>query len=449
MSLLVPLALFGWIPLTIFFFLNLKPHHAAIISVIGGTLFLPMAGYNFQGLPPFTKNTVIAIGLILGGQISGHRRAADFRWCRYDVPMLIWCLCPLASSLSNNLGWYDGLSGIWGNISLWGIPYMAGRVYIDNTDKLRDLCIAIVIGGILYLPLCLYEIRMSPQLSNMIYDFFPHTFLMHKRYGGFRPIVFMQHGLMVALWMAATTTAAFWLWRSGELKYIKGVPLSFFTLALILTTILCKSVNGWVALGLGCGGYFIFRLFMSPIPFRLLHLLVPFYILLRISGGISGGEIENFTTGILAEDRIESMSIRLVQEDLFVEKTLQRPLLGWGMIGRAWPRDEESGKRTIEMIDALWLITFSTRGYIGLFSLIVMMLVGPWLILRFIKKQKIGITFDQAGPVLLGLIVILFMIDCLMNGMLNPVYILVSGALLGWYVHKVKWKSVINNSNGQ
>jgi len=63
------------------------------------------------------------------------------------------------------------------------------------------------------------------------------------------------------------------------------------------------------------------------------------------------------------------------------------------------------------------------------------MLVGPWLILRIIKKHKISSTFDQIGPVVLGLIVILFMIDCLMNGMLNPVYILVSGALLGWYVH--------------
>jgi len=326
---------------------------------------------------------------------------------------------------------------------------MAGRVYIDSTDKLRDLCIAIVIGGILYLPLCLYEIRMSPQLSNMIYDFFPHTFLEHKRYGGFRPIVFMQHGLMVALWMAATTTATFWLWRSKELRYIKGVPMSFFTLALIVTTIFCKSVNGWVALALGCGGYFIFRLFLSPIPFRLLHLLVLFYILLRISGGISGGEIENLASGVLDAERMESMSIRLAQEDLFVEKTLQRPLLGWGMIGRAWPKVEESGINAIGMIDALWLITFSTRGFIGLFSLIAMMLVGPWLILRFIKKQKTDTNIDQIGPVLLGLIVIMFMIDCLMNGMINPVYVLISGAILGWYVNKVKVKSVTGFSGDQ
>lgn len=437
MNFLIPVALFGWIPLTIFLFLHLKPHHAAMVSVIGGTLFLPMAGYDPPGLlPPFTKNSVIAIGLFLGARLSGQRRAAHFRWSRYDLPMLVWCLCPLASSLSNGLGVYDGIAGIWGNVSLWGIPYLAGRMYIDNVEKVRDLGVAIVIGGLIYLPLCLYEIRMSPQLSNMIYGFFPHSFAQHHRYGGFRPIVFMQHGLMVALWMAATSTTAFWMWRSGVIKHLKGIPFSLCVLAMIVTAVLCKSANGWIALSLGIGSYFLFRLFRSTKPFRLLALLIPCYMALRIMGTLAASDVEIQMSRFVDAERVDSLAIRLKQEDLFIDKMLQQPLFGWGYMSRAWPRigDDEEGRKAIGMIDALWLIVVSTRGLVGLAAMTAMMLVGPWQALSRLrqKSQHPPDSFPREIPMVLSLVVLLFMIDCLVNGMINPAYILVSGALLGW-----------------
>ena len=432
MSILIPAALFGWIPLTIFLFFHFKPHHAAMISVIGGILFLPVAGFNLPGLPPFTKNSVISIGLILGGRLSGARRTAAFRWSRYDLPMVVWCLCPLASSLSNNLGWYDGVSGVWGNISVWGVPYLAGRVYIDTAEKLHDLCMALVVGGLIYTPLCLYEIRMSPQLSNMVYDFFPHSFAQHRRYGGFRPIVFMQHGLMVSLWMATTTTTAFWLWRSRTLTDIKTIPFSFFLLAMMTTTILCKSANGWIALVLGCGGYFLFLLSRSTRSLRLLILLVPCYMMLRIGGVLEGGQIENLTSRIVDANRTASLAIRLVQEDFFIEKTLIAPIFGWGHIGRAWPRDDETGKKAVKMIDSLWLVIFSTKGLIGLLAMTTMMFIGPWRVLSPTRQQASAPIIPRAGPVVLCFVVLLFMMDSLVNGMINPVYVLVSGALLGW-----------------
>lgn len=434
MTPLVPLMLFGWVPFTIFLFFRLPAHRAVLVSIIGGWLFLPMTGYDLPGLPDYSKNMAIALGLIIGGRLSGQRRAASFHWKIYDIPMLCWCMCPIASSLSNQLGLYNGFAGTFDNFITWGVPYLTGRVYFDNNDKLRDLFLAIVIGGLIYLPLCLYEIRMSPQLSNIFYGFFPHSFLQQKRYGGFRPVVFMQHGLMVALWMAATATAAFWLWRSRELKHVKGIPISIVSLGLIVTAILCKSANGWFSLVLGCGGYFVFRFFKSSWPFRLLILLLPLYILLKITGGISGVMVESVAGRFVDEDRTSSLAIRLLQEDLFIEKTLERPYLGWDMMERGWPRTAKGGS-AIGMIDALWLIVYVKRGFVGIFFLGTMMLIGPWLSLRYLKKQKFEVAFIQMGPVSLSLIVILFMIDMLVNGMFNPVYVLISGALLGWYVH--------------
>lgn len=432
MTLLNPLMLFGWVPFTIFLFFNLKPHHAVLVCVIGGTLFLSMAGYDLLGLPDYNKNTAIALGLILGGRVSGKRQAVNFQVQIYDVPMLLWCLCPLATSISNHLGIYDGLSGVWTNTMIWGIPYLSGRLYFTDQEKLRSLCMGLVIGGLIYLPLCLYEIRMSPQLSVNLYGFFPHSFIQHARFGGFRPIVFMQHGLMVSLWMALTTTILFWLWRSGEIKHLKGFPVMLLFPAMVITTVLCKSVNGWVALAIGCFGYFCYRLSKSTLPFRLLLLAFPCYIFLRITGFLDANEIESLASHFFDAERILSLGIRLRQEDLFIVKAVQRFLLGWGGFDRAWPINPETGRKAIEMIDSLWLIAFSTNGLIGLVSLSSGMLLGPWMVLRSLSKQILTVEFSFIGPLVLSLVVVLFMIDSLMNGMVNPVYILISGALVCW-----------------
>ena len=44
----------------------------------------------------------------------------------------------------------------------------------------------------------LVEVRLSPQINTWIYGFFQHDFIQMMRYGGFRPIVFLPHGLWVA-----------------------------------------------------------------------------------------------------------------------------------------------------------------------------------------------------------------------------------------------------------
>ncbi|WP_319409028.1 hypothetical protein [uncultured Desulfosarcina sp.] len=435
-TMLVPLMLFGWVPFTIFLFFRLEPHRAVLFSVIGGWLFLPTTGYDLQGLPAYSKSMAIALGLVLGGRLSGQRRVASFKWTIYDLPMILWCLCPIPSSLTNQLGLYDGLSGVLNHIIVWGVPYFAGRIYFNNMDTLKDLCLGIVIGGLLYVPLCLYEIRMSPQLNNIFYGFFQHEWVQHKRYGGWRPIVFMQHGLMVSLWMAISSTAAFWLGRIGVVKHIKGISITVLSIALIITTILCKSANGWAMLVLGCGGYLAFLHFKSGKPFQIFLLLVPLYIFLRISGGVSGAQVLSLVDPVFDLDRTSSLGIRLVQEDLFVDKTMEHPLFGWGRMGRGWPRIEWSGSKAVKMIDALWLIVFNLNGFVGILSWISMMLIGPWMVLHAFRKQQFDTAFSHSGPILLSLISIMFMIDSLANGMINPVYMIASGGLLGSYLNQ-------------
>ena len=439
MTLLVPVMLFSWVPITIMFFLILRPQTAVVCSVIGGILFLPMATYDLQAIPEYSKVTAIAIGLVIGGSVAGKSHRADFHWQIYDLPMAIWCFfCPVASSMSNGLGLYDGLSGTLENIAHWGVFYWTGRLYFRECSSLRDLSLGIVIGGLIYIPLCLYEFRMSPQLSNIFYGFFPHSFAQHYRYGGYRPIVFMQHGLMVAFWMAQASIISFWLWRSKIISHLKGIPIGLIAISLTAITIFCKSANGWFFLFIGIASYFLFK---SPklVRFsRFILLLIPLYWFCRCTQIISYENLQAVAELVFDTDRVRSLSIRLLQEDLFSLKAWDRPILGWGGWHRGWPLNPQTGELVDLPVDSLWIITFSTRGFVGLVNLYLAMLIGPWFIF---SRYGIGEKHDNekemtfhVDAIVIGLAIVFFMIDSLMNGMINPVFIVCSGALISYHI---------------
>ena len=260
MTLLVPIMLYGWIPLSIIFFFRMPPRKAVLFSVIGGVLFLPMAKYKIPLLHYFDKTSAIALGIYLGGILSSQRRKYPINIGSYDLPIVIWCLLsPMITSLTNGLGFADGIYNIIGNSIKWGIFYWAGRRYFRDKDALREITIAIIIGGLIYVPLILFELRMSPQLSNIFYGFFPHSWRQHVRYGGYRPIVFMQHGLMVSLWMNSAFIMSFWLWKNKAIKKLNGISISIISIGLLVITIFTKSANAWSFILIGLLTWYIYN----------------------------------------------------------------------------------------------------------------------------------------------------------------------------------------------
>jgi hypothetical protein len=129
----------------------------------------------------------------------------SFRVHWIDAPVIIFCLWGATSSILHGKGLVGCLLAILENSILWGFPYVVGRVYFRDLESFRDLALGIVIGGLIYVPLCLIEIRVSPQLHIWIYGYHQHQFEQSIRFGGFRPTVFMQHGLAVAMWMVNAT----------------------------------------------------------------------------------------------------------------------------------------------------------------------------------------------------------------------------------------------------
>lgn len=435
-SLLVPVVMFGWVPLTAALFRIFPDRQAVLISAIGGFLLLPVATVSLPGVPDLGKSAFVAISLVVGSVFS-RRAAGPPEWGWYDLPMAVWCfLVPVATSLSNGLGLYDGVSGVLTHILNWGIFYWAGRTYFSNSSSLRDICIAIAVGGLVYVPLILFELRMAPTLSSRIYGFFPHSFSQHIRYGGYRPIVFMPHGLMVSQWMAISATVAYWLWRANRVKYVARVPVALATVVLLVSTALCKSANGWILMSGGLATYALFRRGAASRLLEIAVLLIPVYMVVRLLNVVAVEDIQTTARLFFDEERVQSLTVRLLQERAFGDRAMLRPLLGWGGYRRGWPVDPFTGQEMASAVDSLWVILFSTYGALGLVAAFLPLCLGPWVAFRASTRRRLN-TADGAGfsvPIesaILGVVVLFFAVDSLINAPTAAIYVLIAGALVG------------------
>lgn len=423
MNSLVPITLIGWIPAVLLLFAVLPPRRAVIAAYVGAWLFLPMAGYQIQGLPDYTKVTATGYAALLGVLLFDGTRLVSLRPSWVDLPIAVWCIVPFASSIVNGHGAYDGTSGVLSHVVSWGLPYLFGRLYYSDWEGLRDLAIGILIGGLIYMPLCLWEIRMSPRLHRAVYGYHQHSLSQHYRFGGYRPKVFMQHGLAVGLWMALSSLLGLWLWLRGGLVRLWGVPMKALAPALAATTILCKSLG---AIILFVGGVAVL---FAPGRLRTagiagLVLVVPLYLAARVQGGWTGEKLVELAA-VIDSDRASSLQGRLRQEDRLVVFAMQRPLLGRGASG-GWRHVEDDQGRVVT--DSLWIITLGPYGLAGLVSMTLTILLPPALILHRIRPALW--EHPAASPAVgLAMVVVLHMIDCLVNAMLNPVYLLAVGGM--------------------
>jgi hypothetical protein len=439
MSPLVPLVMFGWIPAVIALFVRKPPQQAVLIAFMGAWLLLPQAEYEISGIPDYTKMSATCVGILAACLIFDGQRLRSIRFELYDLPMVLWCLCPLPSSLSNGIGLYDGLAQSLDQTFAWGLPYLIGRLYFRDPLSLRTLAYAIVIGGLLYVPLCLIEIRISPQLHRIVYGFHQHQFAQSIRGDGFRPTVFMQHGLMVGMWMAMSSLLAVWLWASQGLRRL-AVPglgnISFVgpLLLLLVTTVLCKSYGALALLTLGIACLVASQTLKTRALMATLLLVPALYCVTRSTGTFDGREFVSVAASVDLE-RAESLAFRLSNEDMLLKKALQRPLLGWGGWRRARVYDWQG--EDISTADGYWIIVLGDRGIFGLSMFLCALLIPALRALAHAPTRR----WKEAGigaSVALAMVLILYAADSLLNAMKNPVFVMIAGALnstatnLGW-----------------
>lgn len=408
---------------------NDSTRQAVIIAFVASWLFLPVARYNIPVLPDYTKMSATCIGVLLASLYLDSKRLSYFTLSLIDAPMLLWLISPFISSLTNGLGLWDALAALFQQIVSWGMPYFIGRVYINDIRGLHDLARCIFYGGLIYIPLCLIESRISPQLHRMVYGFMAHyDFSQTYRMGGWRPMVFMNHGLMVGVWMMSVTLNGYWMYRNGALDDVKNkLRLSFVMPILYFTMIWIRAFGAVMLLAIGLGLLFFSVKTKLRIGLAAFLLLPPIYMFSGVFNVPLGQIVVDGVASINAE-RASSLAFRVDNEHILVEKAMQQPIFGWGGWGRA--RVYNHLGEDISVTDSLWIIVLGNYGAFGLLCMCLVFFMPVFLfMIRF--KSLSWAQRDYAPIASLSIMLALYTVDNLINAMENPIFIFVAGALSG------------------
>ncbi len=426
MSWTVYIAGLGWVSFVLALFAFTTPRRAVLMAMITGWLFLPNIGYPITGFK--SKLAITCMVIVLASLIFTPGRFARLRPKLADLPILVYCLWPFVAAYSNGFDYYESLSASFDAFLNFGAAYLLGRMFFTDLRGLRTLAIGMFAGGLIYVPLCLWELRFSPQLHRIIYGFQVQPFHTAVRFGGYRPLVFLDSGLMLAMWMTAASLLGFLLWRSGSLRRLWGMPVGPLLIVLLLTTVLCKSFGALALLACGLPTYWLSRRFRTAIPVLCLVAATPLYMGLRISGAWSGESLAVVSAQIGNEERADSLRFRLQNEEILIARAMQKPITGWGRWGRSLLLDERG--KLISIPDGLWIILIGQFGLVGLTALTAVLLLPILLLLRRYPVRMWG--HPLVAPVGgIAILLALFMIDSLFNSMINPVFVLGAGGLAG------------------
>ncbi len=439
-------ALVVWPFIAIILFVSLPRIKALILAIIVSHLILPEKySINIQGLPGIDKNVIMMLGVFLGLMLvkdaAGNRRdpqkaAPKLLNTKPFVGVLVFGLLGLmivggimtiatnqdplsfgTTFLPGQRPW-DLISLVFENLIILA-PFFLGRRYLATPEAHRTLLIFMVVAGLYYSLLALVELRLSPQLHNWIYGYYQHSFLQHIRGGGFRPMIFLPHGLWVGFFFCSTVIGAFCLFRSRIDQAGKwGIA------AVWLLLILLASRN----LGASAIAFMMIVVIWLPrvLQLRVIYAIAVVFLLFpAVRQYVVPLDRIVTATAAISEDRAQSFEFRLRNEEQLLDRAGERPMFGWGQWGRSRVYDESG--RDLTVTDGIWVIVLGVGGwayyvsYLGLLAL-------PTLLLPKVKRRK-EIPIETIG---LGLIVAANLIYLIPNSSLGPIEWLIAGALAGF-----------------
>lgn len=424
----VPLALTAFLVFVPVCFSVFRPRRAVLVALVGGWLFLPHFDDHYRFLFFVSKASFVPTVVWVGSALFDGQRWFRLRPRLLDLPVAVLCLEAFFTAINNGFDTKEAVRSVLDTIMAWGTPYLLGRMYFASLEALRDLASALVGGALVYVVPTLWEIRMSPQLHQAVYGYRPFGFDQVIRFGGWRPSVFMQHGLALGLFMAIGTLVAYWMWRTDRRAEVAGLPMRWVTLALAGTTMLCKSTGAILLLVAGIGLLEATRRLRTSWLVLAVLLLPPIYCGVRVSGWTAQNVVE-LVRSTLNEERAGSLQFRLDNENLLVRKAMQRPWLGWGRYGRSFVYNQEGELMTVT--DSLWVIILGTSGALGLAMLGATILLPVLAMVRRFPARTWH--HPRLAPVAaLALALTMWAFDALLNAMITPFYPLMAGALVSF-----------------
>lgn len=436
------LALISWVPISMWIFSRFRPARAAALVLVGGMMWLPeAAAFDFPLLPPLHKYSIAALCALIGAYWKARTRLRAAKFGRgWDALVFIMMAAEIGTVLTNGdplvygdwkrtelpaVTAYDGLSAAIRDLLDVGLPLLLGRVFLRTGRDLRDLLGVLVVAGLIYSLPALWEIRMSPMLHVNLYGFASRTdWLQNIRMGGYRPTVFMGHGLVVGFFMFICTTAAVAMHRAGR-RAVVGIPLGVIVAYMFVMLVLCKAA---AALVYGAVGFVLIRYMSIKNQLRVLlflALVVVSYPVVRLANVFPTETILS-AARLMGKDRADSLQFRFDNEDILLIKAEERPWFGWGGFGRERVYDSETGKDLV-IQDGHWIPLFGNKGIVGFACYYVLLLMPVFVAWR--RMRKIPTRADRVLLTALGYIVSICCVNELPNMNLPNLQFFFAGGL--------------------
>jgi hypothetical protein len=411
---------------------------AVLWSILGAYLLLPVgAELDLPFVPPLGKVSIPNLAIffccrfILGRRIEFFGKASIVSWL-----LLIYIANPFVTASLNldptvsggkfiqGMTYYDALSSVI-NQFIFIVPFMLGRQFLNSATDHEDVLRVLAVAGLFYSLPMLFEVRMSPQLHTWIYGYFPHSFLQQMRGNGFRPVVFLGHGLLVAFFTMTSLVAIAALTKLNLQVRKFSAGQVFIYLGFVL--ILCKSLASLIY---GATLSLVVR-FLSPVNQMRIAIILVFiafsYPVMRVVNIVPISDIADMANSYSSE-RSQSFSFRIDNEEMLLDRLDERSLFGWGSWGRGRVYNPESGE-DITVTDGRWIIVMSQYGYFGYiaeFGLLVFPIIACFKRFKYLSDNRDRIILSA-----LCLILSINVFDLLINASNTPFTWLLAGALLG------------------
>jgi hypothetical protein len=413
---------------------------AVPIIIFAGALFLPpVVQVHIPHLPPFDKDNLPGLCAMVGCLLFRRKALAGMKPGRgYDLLIFTQVVGILGTVLTNRdalvfgprvlpaLEYFDFVSGMNGILVFWFPLFFLGRALFRTAEDLKTLLAVVFVCGLLYTPFILFEMKMSPQLNLWIYGYHQTNFDQTIRGSGYRPMVFMKHGLNLALFIVMAIISGSVLVKVK--RRIRGLPARPLLYYLIAVLLFSRSA-----------GALIYTLVAVPLIFftrpkaqirwaRVLAILVFSYPVLRAFGLVPIDALGNLATSLFGADRSGSLLFRLREEAKVMARALERVWFGWGGYGRPFTHDPRTGADRYT-IDGFWAIQIGSRGavgYVALFGIIVLPVLRAKKICAQLADRR-----DQAIVAGLALMAAFWGVDLLPNASLDQYLPFLVGVLAG------------------
>ncbi len=426
----------AWPAFAALLFSRLTPRQALIwVPLLGYMLLPPVVGIDLPIVPSLDKHSIPALSAMLGAVIFRDRFPVP--WIRPEgwivaltalalvTPMLTMATNPepLIEGITYRpgLGLFDALNGTI-NTAFTLVPFLLGYLVLSSTDGVRAWMVALTVGTLAYSLPMLLEIRVSPQLNVWIYGFFAHDFSQTIRYGGFRPMVFLEHGLWVAILVVTAVICAAVALRDGNRQArMRNIAVLAY---LMVVLVLCKSAASIIY------GMLLVPMVLLTSPrlqvriAAVLAAVVMLYPLALWLGVMPTDAIRDFALSMDAE-RGRSLEFRFMNEQVLLDRASQKPLAGWGGWGRNLEIDPVSGQFT-SVSDGYWVVVMTISGIAGYLS-IFGLLCGS--VIRLWAAARSGAVSRWTGG--LALIMAASLVDLIPNATVTPLTWISAGALAG------------------